>query len=183
MNWVSPAMVLLAGWLAVFAQTQLGLVRWALGVPVSVVPALMVYCAFTHGLVLVAVLSAWVGLGTDALSGSRLGLGMVMPFAAGFLLNTRRHLLLREQRYAQFWLGVGAGIVLPLGHGFLLHALHEDPALGWHSTHQLLVLGVVNGVACPACFRIFDRLRESLEYQAERTSFQAGQREMKRGRT
>lgn len=183
MNWMSPAMVLLAGWLAVFAQTQMVWARVVLGAPVSVVPALLVYGSFTHGLGLVTALSAVVGLGADALSGSRVGLGMVMPFAAGFLLNTRRHLLLRDQRYAQFWLGLGAGVALPLGHALALHAAHAEPALGWHSIRSLLALGLLNGVACPACFLLFDRLRGALEYPVEPTSFQAGAREMKRGRT
>ena len=183
MNWISPATVLVAGWLAVFAQTQFGTLRAVLGVPLEVAPALLVYCAFTHGLGMVAAFTAMAGLGGDVLSGSRLGLGWVLPFGVGFALNTRRHLLLREQRYAQFWLGLGAGIAIPLGHALLLHAAHAEPARGWHSTRQLLLLGLLNGIACPACFKAFDRLRETFEYAPEPTSFHAGQREMKRGRT
>jgi hypothetical protein len=131
---------------------------------------------------MVAMFTAVTGLGADAMSGSRLGLGWVTPFVAGFVLNTRRHLLLREQRYAQFWLGLGCGIAMPLGHAALLHAAHGEPAVGWETAWQLMVLGLINGAACPAFFKAWDGFRRMMEYGPEPTSFQAGQREMKRGR-
>lgn len=183
MNWAFPIPLFIAGWLAAFAPTQFVVLRDLLGAPVWLGPALLVYAAFSHGLSTTSLFAVLIGLFTDSLSGSRLGLGAVMPFAAGFLLSTRQHLLLRNQRYAQFWLGLGAGIALPLGHGLLLAAAHAEPALGWHSPRQLLVLGLLNGAACPAFFWGFDRLRQSLEHPAAPTSFQAGLREMKRGRT
>lgn len=183
MNWAFPITLFLAGWLAAFAPTQFVVLRALVGAPLSIWPALLVYAAFTHGLSTTSVFAVLLGLFTDSLSGSRLGLGAVAPFAAAFLLNTRQHLLLRNQRYAQFWLGLGAGVGLPLGHGILLAAAHADPALGWHSVRQFLVLGLLNGAACPAFFWGFDRLRETLEHPAAPTSFQAGLREMKRGRT
>ncbi|MFM8418636.1 MAG: hypothetical protein ACKOEQ_00740 [Verrucomicrobiota bacterium] len=183
MNWASPITLFVAGWLAAFAQTQFSVLRGLLGVPLALGPALVVYAAFTHGLATASLFAVLLGLWTDALSGSRLGLGSVTPFLATFFLSTRQHLLLREQRYAQFWLGLGLGLALPLGHGLLLQAAHSGPALGWHSARQLLVLGLLNGAACPACFWAFDRLRQSFEYPAAPTSFMAGQREMKRGRS
>jgi len=183
MNWASPILLFVAGWLAAFAPTQFVVLRDLLGAPVSLGPALVVYAAFTHGLPTATMFAVMLGLGSDALSGSRLGLGALMPLAAAFFLSTRQHLLLRDERYAQFWLGLGAGVALPLGHGWILVAAHAEPAIGWHSVRQLLVLGLLNGAACPAFFWAFDRLRQSLEYPAAPTSFQAGLREMKRGRS
>lgn len=183
MNGSSAILLFVAGWLAAFAQTQFSVVRGVLGVPLAVGPALVVYAAFTHGLATASLFAVLLGLWTDSLSGSRMGLGAVTPFLATFLLSTRQHLLLRDQRYAQFWLGLGLGVGLPLGHGILLQAAHAGPALGWASIRQFLVLGLMNGAACPACFWAFDRLLQSLEYPAAPTSFMAGQREMKRGRS
>jgi hypothetical protein len=183
MTWFTPTLLFLVAWLAVFTESQLAPLRALLGVPVSVLPALIVYVAFSHGLILVTALAVMVGLWTDSLSGSRLGSAVAPHFVVAFLLNTRRHLLLRDQRYAQSWLGFAAGIVIPLGHAAILHFGPVEPLFGWRSLPQLIVLGLLNGAACPAFFILFDHLRNTFEYPAIPGVSAHGIREMKRGRT
>jgi rod shape-determining protein MreD len=182
MTWLSPILLLVVTWLAIFLQTGLMPLRELLGAPPNLVPALVVYAAFTHGLGLVTVLTLTAGLWIDALSGSRLGTGVAPLFGLGFLLNTRQHLLLREQRYAQFWLGFAGGLGVPLAHAGILQLGADEPALGWFTVRQLLSLGLLNGLACPAIFLLFDRLRAVFEYQPSGPGPYMSNREMKRGR-
>ena len=183
MSWLSPAMLFVVAWLAIFAQTQFPLVRDFLGTPPGILPALVVYAAFTHGIGTVTSLAVVGGLWLDALSGSRLGVSIGPVFAVGFVLHARQHLLLREQRYAQFWLGFGAGIVVPLATGVLLQLGGRQPHFGASTAFQLAVSGLFNGVACPAAFLLFDRLRSAFEYQAAGPGPFRADREIKRGRT
>jgi cell shape-determining protein MreD len=183
MNWLSPILLLLVTWIAVFAQSQGTSLRDFLGTPPSVLPALVVYAAFTHGIVIVAILTTLAGLWIDSLSGSRLGTSVPALFLLGFILHTRQHLLLRDQRYAQFWLGFAGGVGVPLATAVILQFSGREPAFGWFTLRQLAVLGLLNGVACPACFLLFDRLRRMFEYQpADPVPYRLN-REMKRGRT
>ncbi len=182
MNLLSPILLLLVTWLAVYAQSQGTFLRDFLGAPPTLLPALVVYAAFTHGIIVVALLTTLAGLWVDSLSGSRVGVSVPALFALGFILNTRQHLLLREQRYAQFWLGLGGGIAVPLLTAGILQFTGKDPAFGWFTLRQLFVLGLLNGIACPACFLLFDRLRGMFEYQPADPVPYGMNREMKRGR-
>jgi cell shape-determining protein MreD len=183
MTWLTPALLFLVTWLAVYLQTGLVPLRILLGAPPSILPALVVYAAFTHGLGIVTALTIVAGLWADSLSGSQLGTGVGPLFVLGFLLNTRQHLLLRDQRYAQFWLGFGGGIGVPLAHALILEMGGAEPAWGWFTLRQLLGLGLLNGIACPVAFIFFDQLRGTFEYQQAGPGPYATNREMKRGRT
>ncbi len=183
MSWLSPALLFVVAWLAVFGQTQFPIVRDWLGTPPGILPALVVYAAFTHGIGVVTSLSVAAALWLDALSGSRLGASIGPLFAVGFVLHARQHLLLREQRYAQFWLGFGAGIFVPLATGTLLQFGTRQPYWGTSSAAQLAVSGILNGLMCPAAFLLFDRLRATFEYQPVGPGPFRADREIKRGRT
>jgi cell shape-determining protein MreD len=183
MSWLSPALLFVVAWLAVFAQTQFPSIRGWLGTPPGIIPALVVYAAFTHGIGVVTSLCVLAGLWLDALSGSRLGASIGPLFLVGFALHARQHLLLREQRYAQFWLGLGAGVLVPLATGALLTLGVRQPFFGGGTVAQLAVSGVLNGLMCPAAFLLFDRLRSTWEYQAVGPGPFRADREIKRGRT
>lgn len=183
MTWLTPMLLFVVAWLAVFLQTQLAPIRALLGVPPGILPALVVYAAFTHRLGIVSTLTIGGGLAVDALSAGRLGAGIAPLFALGFILHTRQHLLLRDQHYAQFWLGLAGGFLVPLLHGVILSMGSSEPAFGWSSARQWAILGLLNGAACPVIFILFDRLRATFEYQPADPGLYRLNREMKRGRT
>ena len=182
MTWLSPTLLFLVAWLAVFAQTQFDPMRAWLGAPPGLAPALVVYAAFTHRLPIVSLFCVTVGLWLDALSGSRLGVSILPLFLVGFTLHARQHLLLRDQRYAQAWLGAAAGVVVPLTTLVLLQFGTRQPEFGWATVWQLLFAGLFNGLLCPACFLFFDRLRTAYEYQTAGPGSFRQDRELKRGR-
>lgn len=172
----------LFAWLAVFAQTQFPVLTNLLHLPVTVLPALMVFAALTHGIVAVAGLAVWAGLGADALSAHPIGISILPLFVVGFLLHLRRHLILREQTYAQFWLGLGAGVSVPTLTLLMLYLDSQRPVLGPFHLWQILLTGLLNGLLCPALFRLFDALRRTFDYQPMAESSFRPDREIKRGR-
>ncbi len=182
MTWLPTSTLFFVAWLAVFAQTQWRPLANLLDTPIAVLPALMVYTALTHNLVTVTALSVVAGLGLDALSAGPMGISLPPLFLLGFGLHLRRHLILRDQTYAQFWLGAGAGIAVPLVTVLLLNLGSTRLIQGPFLIVQLLVLGLLNGVICPAVFRIFDAIQRTFDYQPlAETSFRAD-RQIKRGR-
>ena len=183
MNWLPTTMLFFVAWLAVFAQTQFAPVTSLLGAPLGFLPALIVYAALTSRLAVLTGLAVFAGLALDALSAHRLGAGLPPLFAVGFLIHARQHLILRDQLYAQFWLGAGAGLAVPLLTLLLLSSGHRSPISGWATLWQLLVSALLNGAMCPACFRLFDRLRDAFEYRPVTESSFRPDRELKRGRT
>jgi cell shape-determining protein MreD len=179
---VTLAFVFLVTWLAVFAQTQfVGLRHW-LGIPLAVVPALVSYTALTHGIAVTTALSVLAGLWIDSLSASRLGVSVGPLFLLGFLLHLRRHLILRDQRYAQFWIGFGAGVSVNLLVLMLLSAGQREPISGWFSLWQIPMLGILNGAACPGAFVLFDALERTFGYRPATQSGFRSDREIVRGR-
>ena len=75
MTWLSPTLLFLVTWLAVFFQTGMLPLRVLIGAPPSILPAIVVYAAFTHSLAVVSFLTIVAALWADSLSGSRLGFG------------------------------------------------------------------------------------------------------------
>jgi len=169
-------------WLAVFGQTQFPVLTNLLATPVTVLPALMVYAALTHGIVTVAVLAFGAGVGADSLSANPLGISILPLFAVGFVLQLRQHLILRDQIYAQLWLGLAAGITIP---GLTLGMLYLDsqqPITGPFLLGQVFLTGILNALLCPALFAFFDALRRTFDYQPMTEGSFRPDREIKRGR-
>jgi cell shape-determining protein MreD len=182
MNRITLLALFLITWLAVFAQSQFGPVRSLLGVPIALVPALMTYVALTHSLVVTSVFALVAGAWLDALSATRLGITILPLLAFGVVLHLRRHLLLRDQRYAQFWLGLTGGAGVNLGVFTLLSLGDREPISGWVTVWQWILLGLLNGACCPAVFALFDAVHRTFDYQpVTETSFRSD-REIKRGR-
>jgi cell shape-determining protein MreD len=121
-------------------------------------------------------------LALDSLSANRLGVSVLPLFAAGFLIHTRRQVILRDQAYAQFWLGFGTAVLVPLATLIVLSLGQRDPLHGWSTVWQLALNGVFNGVLCPACFALFDALRRTFDYQPVAESSFRPDRQIKRGR-
>lgn len=183
MNRVPITLLFLTTWLAVFGQTQFPVLSGSLGIPLDVLPALVVYAALSHGLPTVLGIAMIAGLGTDALSANPIGISLVPCFMLGLVLNLRRHLLLREQGYAQLWLGLAGGIAIPLMTWGLLWMDDQPAPMGLGGLFRILVIGFLNAVACPALFVVFDGLRDIFDYEPIPEMGFRNDREIKRGRT
>lgn len=182
MNRLPVALLFLVTWLAVFAQTQFPMVHDWLGVPPSVVPALLVYAALTHELVVALGFAVTAAVWLDALSASRFGVSLLPMAGFVYLVQTRSHLILREQRFAQFWLGAVGGVAIPLVTVGLLQLGRRQPAVTGGTVWQLLVLGLGNGFLAPLTFRLFDRLNRTFNYQVSAPQSFRSDREIVRGR-
>jgi len=175
-------LILLAAVLMVFLQGTCNGLRHLLGAQVDLLPALMVYTALTTGPVMMMTLAVSGGLMFDSLSVNPLGVSVLPLLLIGFLLQLRRDLLLRDQVYAQFVLGLVASAATPVINVLTLLTLKQAPLLGWGSLWQWLVLSLGGGLATPTLFFLFDRLNRALGYQPIiETSFRAD-REIRRGR-
>ncbi|HTI68476.1 MAG TPA: hypothetical protein VMF06_00810 [Candidatus Limnocylindria bacterium] len=209
MNWLPSLLLFVVTWVTLFAQTQFPVIRDHFGFPINLLPALVVYAALSLDMWVSCLFGVLAALLRDSLSESRFGVSVAPIFLAGFILQLRRHLILRDQRFAQFWLGAGAGWFITLATlgisslgnrepvtDFFLPAapggsapLFETTAYGlkeplWSvlSLWQLVVAGVMNGLACPVCFKLFDWLRGFFEYRPMEMSSFRPDREIKRGR-
>ena len=175
-------LILIAALLAVFLQGTFGGVRSLLGAQVDLLPALMVYTALTSGPVMMMTFAVFGGLMFDTLSVNPLGVSVPPLLLIGFLLQLRRDLLLRDQIYAQFVLGLIASAIAPVMTLLTLFTLEQTPLFGWGSLWQWLVMSVGGGVATPVFFLLFDRLNHELGYQPIVESSFRTDREIRRGR-
>jgi rod shape-determining protein MreD len=175
-------LILLAVLLVVFLQGAFNGVRHLLGAQVDLLPALMVYTALTSGPAMMMTLAVLGGLMFDTLSVNPLGVSVLPLLLFGFLLQLRRDLLLREQLYAQFALGLIASALAPVMTVLILLTLGQSPLLGWGSLWQWIVMSVGGGIATPVFFFLFDRLNHALGYQPIVESSFRTDREIRRGR-
>lgn len=175
-------LILLAALLAVFGQSAFTGLRNLVGAQVDLLPALMVYTALTASPFMMITLAVVGGLFFDTLSVNPLGTSVLPLLAVGFLIQLRRDLLLREQVYAQFVLGLLASAIAPVISVLILLTLGKSPLLGWGSLWQWTVMSVGGGVAAPVFFFLFDRLNHALGYQRVVESSFRADREIRRGR-
>lgn len=175
-------LILLTALLLVFFQGAFEGIRNLLGAQVDLLPALMVYAALTSGPVMMMTLAVFGGLMFDSLSVNPLGISVLPLLFIGFLLQLRRDLLLRDQIYAQFTLGLIASALAPVITILMLLTLEQSPLLGWGSLWQWIVMSVGGGVAAPVFFLVFDRLNHALGYQPVVESSFRADREIRRGR-
>lgn len=175
-------LILLTALLLVFFQGAFHGIRHWFGAQVDLLPALMVYTALTSGPVMMMTLAVCGGLMFDTLSVNPLGISILPLLLFGVLLQLRRDLLLRDQIYAQFILGLIASAIAPLITVLILLTLEQSPLLGWGSLWQWLVMSVGGGVATPVFFLLFDRLNHALGYQPIVESSFRADREIRRGR-
>lgn len=182
MNRSTLLFLALAFWISAFVQTQCATLRDVLSVPVALGPSLVCYAALTQGLGPMTGLTILGGLLSDSLSTSPLGAGIPAPFLIGLTLHLQRHLILRDQRFAQFWIGFGAGVGLPLLTLATLGLTRAHPVTGSFTAVQLLCLGLINGLACPGLFALFDLLHRTFDYRPLASTSFRSDRETVRGR-
>jgi len=175
-------LILLAAFLAVFWEAAFpGTSRW-LHAQVDLLPPLMVYASLSSGLTTIALLAVCGGLFFDSLSSNPLGVSILPLFVVGLAVYWRRELLLRDQPYAQFVVGLGASAATPMLAVLLLLTAGHRPLLGWGSLWQWLVMTLAGAIATPIFFLLFGWFERALGHRRIiETSFRSD-REIRRGR-
>lgn len=182
MTTLSNILILLTALFAVFGQSAVTGVHQLLGAQVDLLPALMVYAALSSGPAMMITLAVVGGLFFDTLSANPLGTSVLPLLIVGFLVQLRRDLILREQIYAQFVLGLLASAVAPAMAILILLTLGQSPLLGWGSLWQWTVMSLGGAVATPVLFVLLGGLNHALGYQRTIESSFRPDREIRRGR-
>lgn len=182
MTWLNTILILVAAFLAVFWEAAFGGVRHILGAQIDLLPALMVYASLCGNFTTVCLLALCGGLWFDSLSWNPLGISVLPLFVVGLALHSNRGLILRDQTFAQFVLGLAASAAVPLlTLGLLLTAGHA-PALGWGTLWQLIVMSLGGALATPIWFALFEGLQRALVHRRlSELSFRSD-REIRRGK-
>ena len=182
MNWVNTVFMLAATFLAVFWEADLQGLRHLLGAQIDLLPPLMVYAALSLSLFDVCLLAFLGGLWFDSLSANPLGISVLPLFAAGFAVYIIREIILRDQPFAQFVLGLSASAIVPILTLVILLTKGHAPLMGWGTTWQLVVMSIGGAAATPVFFVLFEWLNRSLTHsRITETSFRPD-REIRRGR-
>jgi rod shape-determining protein MreD len=182
MTILNTILLLAAALLAVFVQSAWDAPRAWLGVQFDLLPGLMVYASLSAGITSITLLALVGGLGFDSLSANPLGATVLPLFAIGLVILQFRHLILRDQTYAQWVLGLGASGAAPLLTLLVLTTLGCNPLVGLGSLWQWLVLSLSGAAFTPLYFRLFDRLGRSLSYRPSHADSFRSDREIERGR-
>jgi hypothetical protein len=107
----------------------------------------------------------------------------VLPlFVIGAILHYCHHLILRDQLYARFMLGLAASAAAPLFTVLSLIGVGAEPLLSWGSLWQWLVMAVGGGALTPVCFQLFDGFNRAFNYQPQPVPGFRPDREIKRDR-
>ena len=182
MNWINSLILLLAAFVAVFLEAACNGTRNLLGAQIDLLPALMVTASLTADIVTVTALAVLGGLWLDTLSYNPLGISILPLFLVGFLIYPRRGLILREQYYARFVLGLAASAAVPLMTLLMLLSMRRTPLIGFGTLWQWLVMTAGGGVLTPVCFWAVTRLTHLLTPQPAGESSFRPDREIRRGR-
>ncbi|MFM2293855.1 MAG: hypothetical protein RLZZ350_268 [Verrucomicrobiota bacterium] len=181
MKLANTFLLLLAAFVAVFLQSAFGTRGW-LGAQLNVLPALIVFASLSGGIITVALLAVCGGLWFDSLSANPLGISMLPLFLIGFVIHRQRELILRDQFYAQFVLGLAASFFAPLAVLLTLFTMGRNPLVGWGTLWQLLVMAFAGGFLVPMSFKFFALLRRTFFFQPLTQSGFRTDREIRRGR-
>lgn len=171
--------ILIAAYGIVFLQSAM---NGFMGVRVDLLPALMVYAGLTAGPLTIAALALCGGLWFDSLSANPLGITVLPLLAIGLVIQLRRDLILRDQSFAQFVIGLVASAFAPLVTLLFLLTAGQVPLLGWGTVWQILVMALAGGAATPGFFWLFGRVAQTFDYREASTPSFRSDREIRRGR-
>ncbi len=182
MNWLNTFFIFLAAFLAVFWEAAFGGIRQLLGAQLDLLPPLMVYAGLCASFTTVCLLAVWGGILFDSLSANPLGISVLPLLLIGLALYTRRDVILRDQLFAQFFLGFAASAAVPALGLMLLLTTGRGPVVGWGTVWQLIVMSIGGAVVTPIAFIFFDWLKATfLHRPPDQLSFRPD-REIRRGR-
>lgn len=182
MNPLNSILILVATFLAVFCEAAFSGVRHLLGAQIDLLPALIVCASLRAGLATMSSVALLGGLLFDALSENPLGISVLPLFVMGFVICWKSELILRDQIYAQFVLGLFASATVPVMTLLLLLTGGRTPLLGWGSLWQWIVMTVAGAAAAPILFKLFDGFERRLSYRRAIESSFRQDREIRRGR-
>ena len=183
MNVLHDILILATAFLLVFLQATFTPIRSVFGAQLDLLPSLMVYTSLTGGVTSFTLLAVFGGLWLDSLSANPLGASVLPLFLIGFIIQKYRGLILREQLFAQFMLGLGASAAAPLASLAIVANLDEHPLVGWFFIWQWIVMSIGGALVTPVWFWIFDRLLLALSYRPINEMTLRPDREIKRGRS
>lgn len=183
MNWLNLILILAAAYLAVFCEATFGVVRHFLGAQLDLLPGLMVYASLSSGLLGMSVLAVLGGLWYDSLSANPLGVSILPLFLVGLVIERYRGLILREQTFAQCFLGLCASAAVPFMVFLLLQNSERALVFGWGSLWQWIVMAAGGAAFTPVWFHLFDRMTHALSYRPMPDAGYRPDREIKRGRS
>lgn len=182
MTALTSILILFAAFLAVYCEAAFQGIRHLLGTQVHLLPSLMVFAALSTGLTTITATAILGGLLFDSLSANPLGVSILPLFIVGIAIYTQRELILRDQVFAQWILGLAASVLVPAVTVLLILSQGHSPLLSWGSLWQWIVLGIGGATATPIWFLLFGILDRTLNYQrATETTFRPD-REIRRGR-
>jgi cell shape-determining protein MreD len=182
MNWLKSMIILAAAFVAVFLEAVCREPRQFLGAQIDLLPAIVIYASLSADIVTITLVAVLGGLWFDALSMNPLGVSILPLFIAAFMVYPRRVLILRDQYYARFVLGLGASLAVPILQLLLLLTMRANPVVGWGTPWQLLVMGIGGGLLTPPCFWLLDLLVQMLTYRPAVESSFRDDRQIRRGR-
>ena len=182
MNRFNTIALLIAAYVVVFLQATFNEMRQVAGVQVDLLPSLIVYAAFSGGIITLTLVAVCGGLWFDSLSANPMGISMLPLFVIGLFLQRHRELILREQPYAQILMGLTASALAPVGSLLLLVNTDLKPLLGWFSLWQWAVMSVIGGLLTPVWFWVFDVIGRVLNYGPAGEIGFGHEMEIKRGR-
>ena len=171
--------ILLTAFLVVFVQAAF---NGVLGTQIDLLPALMVYTSLTAGPLTIAALALCGGLWFDSLSANPLGISVLPLVAIGFVILLRRELILRDQTYAQFVIGLAASLAAPLVTLALLLTGGKAPLVGWGTVWQLALMALIGGAATPGFAKLFSFVTQTFDYRTVHSTSFRDDREIRRGR-
>jgi len=179
MSPVNSFLILLTAFVGVFLQSAF---TGLFGTQIDILPALMVYAALTAGTPTTATLALMGGLWFDSLSANPLGISVLPLAGIAYVIALRRDLILRDQLFAQFVLGLLASFAAPTIVLLLMLTAGLNPMIGWGTLWQLAVMTLVGGAATPLLFRFLGKLTQTFGYQEISTPSFRPDREIRRGR-
>ncbi|MBC8096594.1 MAG: rod shape-determining protein MreD [Akkermansiaceae bacterium] len=179
---MNSILILIAAFLAVFWEAAFHGIHSLLGAQIHLLPGLVVYASLSTGLLTTSLTAIVGGLFFDSLSANPLGVTVLPLCLIGIAIYSQRELILRDQFFAQFVLGLAASALVPVLTALLILTKGEPPLLGWGSAWQWIVVSVGGAVATPVWFQVLGLFDRTLNYRrATETSFRLD-REIRRGR-
>ena len=179
---LNSTFIMIAALLAIFWQAAFNGVRHFLSAQVDLLPPLMIYASLTAGMPTVGALALFGGLWFDSLSANPLGVSVLPLFTIGVLIFAGRELIVRDQLFAQFILGLAASAAVPVVVLLMLLTTGREPLIGWGTLWQIIIMSLGGAVATPVFFELFGFLHRAFGYKKRtETSFRPD-REIARGR-
>lgn len=183
MKHLHPLLMILVTFLIAYGEATFDGFRWLVGVQIDLLPVAMVYAALTGGPFSIAVTAVSGGLWFDALSANPPGVTILPLLVVGIFIHSNRLVLLRNEKFAQFVLGLAAGAAVPFLSVLLLLTLGFSPLVGWNSLGHLALMALAAACLTPPSFMLLDWVNRALTYPLAHPSTFRSDREIKRGRT